>query len=97
MRGILRTLIAFVPALQGWLKPMKFITRVMALAVLAWMAFTPAYFVAASAAVDLHKLAAVNHSMSIAFRITVLFAAIGLVSDAWKYARRWVPAKRFAL
>jgi len=89
-------LLAFVPAAQGWLKPMEFLAHVLGAAGLGWMAFTPAYFVAASAAADLHKIAVVNHSMSIAFRIAVLFAAIGLVSDAWKYAKGWVPTERLA-
>jgi len=89
-------LLAFVPEVQGWLKPMNFVADALGVAALGWMALTPASFSPASPAADLHQIAVVNHWMSVSFRIAVFFAVLGLVKEAWKYAKRWVPAERFA-
>ena len=90
-------LMAFVPALQGWSEPMRLLTLALGAAVFGWLAFAPTYFVAASATANLQMIAAVNHSLNIAFRIVLLVLVIVFVANGWKYAKRWVPAERFAL
>ena len=63
---------------------------------IGYMAAAGEYFVATSAAADLHSLASVNHGMAIAFRIGVFFAILGLITDSWKSIKRLVPTERLA-
>ena len=50
------------------------------------------FFLAASAAADVHKIATVNYWVGISF----VFALAGFVQDLWKYVKRWVPKERLA-
>jgi hypothetical protein len=78
------------------LRPLKFATDLLGVAALGWMAWTSTFFIPTNAATDLRQIATVNHAMTIAFRIAVVFAVAGLVKDGWKYAKRWMPAAKLA-
>ncbi len=77
-------------------QPLKLMTDIFAIAAAAYMAFAGDYFVATSAAANLHTLASVNHGMTLAFRIALFFAVLGLITDSWKSVKRYMPTERFA-
>jgi hypothetical protein len=89
-------LLGFIGSAQRLLRPLKFATDLLGVAALGWMAWTSTFFIPTNAATDLRQIATVNHAMTIAFRIAVVFAVAGLVKDGWKYAKRWMPAAKLA-
>jgi len=89
-------LLAFVPTAQRTLAPMKTVTDLLGLVAVGMLAASSTYFVAAGAAADVQKIATVNYSVGIAFRIAFVFALLGFVKDLWQYAKRWAPKERLA-
>lgn len=75
-------------------EPLKLVVDLLSIAAIGYMAAAGEYFVATSAAADLHSLASVNHGMAIAFRIGVFFAILGLGTNRWKSIKRLVPTER---
>lgn len=78
------------------LAPMKLMTGLLATTAAGYMAFAGAFFTATSAEANLATLAAVNHGMTVAFRIALFFAVLGLLTDSWKSIKRFIPTERLA-
>jgi hypothetical protein len=87
---------AFVPGALPWLKPLKVVADVLGVVAIGSLALTSTYFVAAGAAAEPHRIAAVNHAMGLAFRIALVFAVGGMLSEGWKYGKRRVPKETLA-
>jgi magnesium-transporting ATPase (P-type) len=89
-------LLALLPQTQRALKPLKIAADLFSAGTIGYLVWNGTYFVASDATQNLQKLATVNHSISIAFRIALFFAVLGLVSEGWKQLRCVVPKSRFA-
>jgi hypothetical protein len=76
------------------MKAVDFLANGIGIVALALLAFAGQIFVATSAGLDAQKLADVNHGVSLALRIALLFAAFGFVSEIWKYVRGRVHVRR---
>jgi fumarate reductase subunit C len=76
------------------MKAVDFLANGIGIVALALLAFAGQIFVATSAGLDAQKLADVNHGVSLALRIALLFAAFGFVSEIWKYVRGRVHLRR---
>jgi hypothetical protein len=89
-------LIAFLPAFQGWLKPLKLGTDLLGIVAIGFLAWVPIYFVPAGPAVDLDKIAQVNHAVGQAFKIAFVFSVAGLrfLKQGWGYLKRQLPTER---
>jgi hypothetical protein len=87
-------LLAFVPSAQRLLRPMKIATDLLGVVAIGLLAASSTYFVAAGAAADVYRIASVNHSVGIAFRIAFVCVLLGFLTGAWKVAKRWVPKER---
>jgi hypothetical protein len=88
--------IAVVSEESSVLPTLKLVVDLAAIAAAGYMVFAGEYFVATSAAADLHTLASVNHAMTLAFRIAAFFAILGLITDSWKSIKHLVPTERLA-
>jgi hypothetical protein len=89
-------LLALMPRTDAWMKPLDLVANVIGVVALGMVAFAKESLVAASPAVDLQRLAAVNHGISAAMKVALVFAVIGLVAEGWKYGKRWAPVKGLA-
>jgi hypothetical protein len=81
-------LLAFVPSAQRWLQPMRFVSDLLGVVAMGLLAASSIYFVPVSVAADLHKIASVNHSIGLAFRIAFVVAVVGFVKDSWQDVKR---------
>jgi len=93
-------LIAFLPAFQSWLKPLKLGTDLLGVVAIGLLAWVPIYFVPAGPAVDLEKIAQVNHAVGLAFKIAFVISLAGvplagLLKRGWGYLKRQLPTERF--
>jgi membrane protein DedA with SNARE-associated domain len=88
--------VAFVPAAEGKLKPMKIVTDLLGVVAIGLLAWSPVYFVAATTAANVQQIATVNHSVNLAFRIVLVIVVIGMMKDVWKYAKRSKPLRQLA-
>ena len=77
------------------LKILSFSTNVISIVTFSIIAFAGEFFVP-NATTNLQKLAIVNHSMEIAFRIALLIAIIGFIIEGWKSFKRFIPTERLA-
>jgi hypothetical protein len=80
--------LAFVPAAQTMMQPMKHATDALGLVAIGWLACSSVYFVAAGPAANGHDIANVNQAMGWAFRIAFVAALFGFGRDMWKLVRR---------
>jgi hypothetical protein len=81
---------------RRWEQPLGWVVKLLGLAILVVMVSTSVYFVPASAAVDMHSLAAINHAVGLGFRVVLLISVVTLLVDLWKQRRRWIPASKLA-
>jgi len=89
-------LLAFVPAAQRLLMPMKVVTDLLGLVASGILAASSTYFVAAGAAANVPRIATVNQSVGLAFRIVFVIVLIGFVKDLWQYVKRTKPLRQMA-
>ena len=89
-------LLAFVVAAQPWMQLMELVTDLLGVFAIGLLAMASAYFVPANALADLHRIATVNHSVNLAFRIVLVIVVAGLVKDGWQYAKRSKPMRQLA-
>jgi hypothetical protein len=89
-------LIALARGDRHWENSMKLLTNLLGLVPVGILAFATVYFVPTSATANPHALAAINHWMSVGFRITLVILILTLLVDSWPYFRRIVPAERLA-
>jgi len=89
-------LLAFVTAGQTWLQVMKLVADLLSVFAIGLLAMASTYFVPANAHADLHRIAVVNHSVNLAFRIALVIVVAGLVKDGWDYAKRSKPTRQLA-
>ena len=85
---------ALLPGSHRWMKPLDLLMNLLGAIAIGMVAFARESLVATSSNTNLQKLAAVNHSMALAFRVALFFAVLGLAKEAWKYAKNWVPAEK---
>lgn len=84
---LLMRIVALRPAGQPWLKPLDLASRLIGIAGIALLAFGPSLLIARNGIMDPQKLAALNHGLTLAFRITLLVSVFGFCQEAWKYLR----------
>ncbi|HEY5328420.1 MAG TPA: hypothetical protein VIJ79_00935 [Acidobacteriaceae bacterium] len=87
---------ALMSGAQRWVEPLGWVVKLLGLAILVIMVTTSVYFVPASAAVDMHSLATINHAVGLGFRVVLVISVIMLLVDLWKERRRWIPAGKLA-
>ncbi len=85
---LIRLQLAFFPAVQRHLQPLKFACDALGVVAIGWLAFSTAYFVPCGPAANLQTIASVNQAVGLAMRIAFVAALIGVVRDIWKYVRR---------
>jgi uncharacterized protein YqgC (DUF456 family) len=81
---------------SAWARALKVIGDLLGAVSLGILAFAQEYFVPTSSAADLHTLASVNHAMTLAFRIGLFFAILGLLTESWKSIKCFIPTERLA-
>jgi hypothetical protein len=81
-------LLAFVSAAQRLMQPMKFVTDLLGIVAIGWLATASVYFVEAGAGSSGHDVASVNQAMGLAFKIAFLAALIGFGREVWKSVKR---------
>jgi hypothetical protein len=89
-------IVAVLPGNRTWINPAKLATDALGLVAVGVMVRTGEYFVPASGAANLQKIAHVNHAIGITFTIAFVCALAGFLIEAWKYLRRSAPAKALA-
>jgi len=89
-------MLAFVPSAQRALQPMKVVTDLLGLVAIGMLAASSTYFVAAGAAANVQRIATVNQSVGLAFRIVFVIVLIGFVKDLWQYVKRAKPLRQMA-
>jgi hypothetical protein len=95
---LLRKALALRSGEQALLKPLEFVANVIGLAAISLLAFARQIIVSSIGTADLQQLATVNHALSLAFRVALFFAAVGLVSELWKYLRgRFLVRRQIAV
>jgi hypothetical protein len=89
-------LLAFVPAAQRLMQPMKFLTDLLGIVAIGWLATASVYFVEAGAGSGGHDVASVNQAMGLAFKIAFLAALIGFGREIWKSVKRTKVVRQMA-
>ena len=84
-------LLALMPRFDAWMKPMDLATNVLGAVAVGVLVWAKELLIPANASTNLQTLAAVNHGMGLAFRIALIFAILGLATEAWKLAKRKTP------
>ena len=79
---------------QALVKPLDFVANVVGTIALSFLAFSRQLIVSSSPTADLQQLASVNHALSLAFKIALLFGVLGLASELWKYMRAHVHVRK---
>jgi len=89
-------LLALSSGTHRWMKPLKLATELLGVVAVGMIACAKELLVAANGSANLQKLAEVNHAMSLAFRIALIIAIVGLVKEVWEYANRMRVVRQMA-
>ena len=89
-------LLVFVAAARSWMPVMKLVTDLLGVFAMGLLAMATTYFVPDNAYADLHRIAVVNHSVNLAFRIVLVIVVAGMVKDGWDYAKTSKPMRQLA-
>jgi hypothetical protein len=89
-------LLAFVPAARRMMQPMKFVTDLLGIVAIGWLATSSVYFVEAGAGANAGNISSVNQAVGLAFKIAFLAALIGFAREVWKYVKRTKVVRQMA-
>ena len=93
---LIMRLLAFVPAAHKAMQPMKFLTDVLGIVAIGWLATASVYFVEAGTGANAADVSSVNQAMGLAFKIAFLAALLGFGREVWKYVKRTKAVSQMA-
>lgn len=92
---LLMRILALRSSPQPWLPGINLATSVIGVVGVSLLAFGQPILIATSATMDPLKLAALNHGLSLAFRLILILGIFGFFAELWRYLRRpGLPRRR---
>jgi hypothetical protein len=86
-------LLALNPSLDPWQTRLELAVKLVGVAAAAFLVSMKTYFFATSPTVNQAKIAAVNHSIEIAFEVVLIIVLVQLLIEAWKLIRPSLQAR----